>query len=55
MKIIVDEMPKSPYECPFAKYEYGAFSCKLKTGVCSLDRNRKCRMLLNAKDLKGDK
>ena len=36
MKIIVNEVPKRSYECPFSKYVYGGYSCKLKKTLATL-------------------
>lgn len=53
MKIIVNEVPKRSYECPFSKYVYGGYSCKLKKDTCDVDCKRECEMLMSAKELKA--
>ena len=47
MKIIVDKLPKTFFDCPFAKYEYVYYQCELKKDTCDLEHNRKCEMLLS--------
>ena len=55
MKVIVDEMPKTPYECLFKRYECGYAFCTLKNDdVCDIERNEKCKMLLKAGGTNGN-
>ena len=53
MKIIVNEVPKRSIDCPFSKYLYSGYSCKLKKDTCDVDYNRECEMLMSAKELKA--
>ena len=37
MKIIVDEMPKSPFECPLSRMKNGDWFCSKYESECDID------------------
>lgn len=53
MKIVVDEIPDKAYKCLFSKYAKCYHECQLTTGICELDCNRRCEVLLSIKPVKG--
>lgn len=54
MKLIVDELPKRPDDCPFSRYGDGCFYCSLaKDDYCSCGLEyigRNCEFLKEACD-----
>ena len=45
MKICVNEIPKEPKECLFAKKAYGMFFCNVNDKRCDLVCGENCRKL----------
>lgn len=46
MKIIVDELPKTPSKCVFAEYDSGYMCCILSKETCELEMCNECGKLL---------
>lgn len=52
MKILVDEMPKEPKECPYSYQRYDSYWCYYLRETCSpnCDDTSKCKWFTELKD-----
>lgn len=48
MKILVDKLPETAKECPFATNSTGKYRCRNTARLCPINLGRECPMLAEA-------